>query len=747
MRSLKILLAICILSAGVFAQSDTRSSATWRVNSYDLNVNIPTDGRDIAIKAALTVRNVSNKPASSLTLRLSPDASVSAVALDGASVDFTRSEEKTGMTGTLQRLLIRPPAVAAGMTAIVSVDYKLKIGDNSGIASLTSSNSQLLPLSYWYPTPNSWYFSKGPDMAAFKVKVNQPSGQISISSGSEIGGAFDQKLKTEPFFLTGAWDVMTVSGITFYLPKDIGQQGKARAEELATYYNDAIKFASSYFGQVPTVPLRVVAVRRGAGFSGGGTVLVDEAFFRRPGIDSLTAMNVADAAARLWIGGKATPSGEGFGVAGEGLPKYIATQFLESKYGKETADVERMRQRIAYFGDSKRDTAMSVVSPLDEYFYTSVANKGAMLWRLLEIKSGKQAFSNILKSKIDDGDIDLAGLRQAFYEQKDLVDYMLDKTTDMNLLIGVPTASSGGWTMALRNSGTIDANVMIGAVTESGEKLSAPAAIKAQSFGEITFKSNSKIVRAEIDTDKLYPQVEYSDDIAPRESTDSDPILGIKRLYDTQNYNGAVKLAKSVLLQLPRADEARLILARSLLALDRLPEAEKEFKTILTEKLPAARSIAWANVGLGEIAAKNGQNDQALSYASNAIVYDAEYGAGYSARSLRSKLNAANTIDPSIKSFFTDFDKAVSAKRKSDIDAMIVPGEITKFASGVAGSAEMWQSVVKNVDKIDQNTALAEVALSLRLINKDAESGTAVFRMVRYGNGWRILGVDVFEVR
>ena len=44
-------------------------------------------------------------------------------------------------------------------------------------------------------------------------------------------------------------------------------------------------------------------------------------------------------------------------------------------------------------------------------------------------------------------------------------------------------------------------------------------------YFRVAFRSAAKINRIEIDADKLYPQTEYSDDIAPRESTDSDPLL------------------------------------------------------------------------------------------------------------------------------------------------------------------------------------------------------------------------------
>ena len=63
----------------------------------------------------------------------------------------------------------------------------------------------------------------------------------------------------------------------------------------------------------------IVAVKRGGGFSGGGTIFVDDTVLRRSKIDSLTAMNIADAVAKLWLGNAVAVNGDAFGVIREGL--------------------------------------------------------------------------------------------------------------------------------------------------------------------------------------------------------------------------------------------------------------------------------------------------------------------------------------------------------------------------------------------------------------------------------------------
>ena len=57
----------------------------------------------------------------------------------------------------------------------------------------------------------------------------------------------------------------------------------------------------------------------------------------------------------------------------------------------------------------------------------------------------------------------------------------------------------------LRNTGPVDVTVNVAATMANGERMTAPATIRAKSFGEIAFKTANKIARVEIDSEKLYP--------------------------------------------------------------------------------------------------------------------------------------------------------------------------------------------------------------------------------------------------
>ena len=468
---------------------------------------------------------------------------------------------------------------------------------------------------------------------------------------------------------------------------------------------------------------------------------------RRPKVDSQTALSIADGVAKTWLGGSAAISGDGGGAIREGLARFFATQFIESKYGKDVADVERLRQRVAYASVVQRDAPINTVSPLDDYYYSVVANKGAMIWRLLSLKAGTTDFHGRLRSSIEDRTVSLAEIRSAFPEQKTFLDYAFDQPTDMNLLAGLPQQTGGESKVALRNAGAVDVTVEVEALLDNGQRMSAPATIRAKDFGEVIFKTPIKVRRVEVDRQKLYPQIDFSDDIAPRELTDTDPLLAVKRFFDKQEYANAERTAKQVLTEFPRFDDVRVLLARSLLAQNKPADAEREFKAVLEEKLPTSRSIGWALVGLADVAARNNQNDQAARLAGDAIKADAEYGASLAARNIRNRIAARSTADPSIAAFFEQWDRAAAANQKAQLDALVSPGEASRFSSGVAGQTAAWKTEIKQVDMIDANTALVEANLAIKLLNRDPENGLAVFRLVRSGGSWKIGSVDVFEVR
>ena len=176
-------------------------------------------------------------------------------------------------------------------------------------------------------------------------------------------------------------------------------------------------------------------------------------------------------------------------------------------------------------------------------------------------------------------------------------------------------------------------------------------------------------------------------------------------------------------------------------------EAEIIFKSVLDEKLPTARSLAWANVGLGEVALQTGRAQAAARFFSEAIRADAEYGATLAARRGRNKAAGPKAVDPGISGFFSKFDNAVKTNSKAEVDSLVVNGEISTFVNNVAAQAQFWSTKVYGVDQIDADNVSVETDLTIRLINRESEHGTAVFRLSKIAGQWKINSVEMFEVR
>ncbi|HWS53529.1 MAG TPA: hypothetical protein VN228_05360, partial [Pyrinomonadaceae bacterium] len=85
--------------------------------------------------------------------------------------------------------------------------------------------------------------------------------------------------------------------------------------------------------------------------------------------------------------------------------------------------------------------------------------------------------------------------------------------------------------------------------------------------------------------------------------------------------------------------------------------------------------------------------------------------------------------------------------RKAEIDALIMPGELTEFSKRIVGQGfEVWQTRVVRTEELEAGRVAAEVALNVRALGRE-QSGTAVFVFSRTPAGWRLSDIQFFEVR
>jgi tetratricopeptide (TPR) repeat protein len=760
---LLLLIALCVGHGRVtFAQGEV--AAAWQVSQFDITATVPAPGaeRTLSVRATLSARNVGNGAGQTFTARINPAASVKSVSVNDAPATFTKLTEARTQ---LQLVRVALPAqVAPGANVKVAFDYALPTNANNALASIGEEGAQFLPLSFWYPSPNSPTSPRGADVAPVRMNINAPAGDAAISSGQASGKAFDQKLSAQPFFVTGKWDAVEgaadARGVTAMLPRGATADERKRAQDLITFAAAARAYFASTLGGAADAPVRLVSVNRGAGFDMGGTILVEPAVFRRAKLDATTALTVAESVARLWIGGATPVRGMGAGVVSEGLMRHLALAFIEKQLGTEAAAAERLRERIAFGAVARLDAPLSQLTQLDQNYSTLDANKGAMVWRLAERTLGREVFRAVVQSLLQNGrsgEITLASFRGALVgaggeRMKSLLDAQLDQPTQTDLLVGIPQQRADGWVSALRNTGPFDVNVTIVARTDRGERVTTEATIKASDFGEAVFKTSSRVLNAEVDPEKLYPQTDYSNDEAPRLPSIDAALEEATRALTSQDYARAESLARSLVARQPLMQDARTLLARTLLEENKLDEAEREFRASIDSVLPLPSTLAWANVGLGEIALKRGQAVEASRLLTVAVRAEGGYPPTLAARSARLRAEGAQgatapAIDETVRAFVAQLDAAIKGGRKTEIDSLIAPGELVNFEKGIVGSQpDLWQTKVLRTESLGGDRIAADVQLTTRALGRD-QSGTAVFVFTRAGARLLLTEIPIFEVR
>jgi tetratricopeptide (TPR) repeat protein len=761
MRTLLLLALILCLVTQAAAQAP--ATVIWQVNSFDVNASVQQDERSLSGVATINATNVGTGSGRTLTLRLNSKASVKSVTAGGGAASFRPGQEPRG---DLQRVEITlPAAVAPNASVTVAVTYVLPVESNSGLTAISPIGTQFLPLSFWYPMPNTPYSVRGADTAPFHLTVNIPN---AISSGVEKAGpsgsvTFDQPLYAQPFFVQGDWDKLEgaadARNVIVMIEKGAGAEDRKHAEALMAFTATARAFFAAALGPAPETPLRLVAVRRGAGFTDGGTVLFDADTLRLPRVDAATALSVAETVARLWIGGQTPVRGEGGGVLRDALVRFLATQFLEKQFGADAVKSELYRQRLAYATVAQRDGPLARASQLDSTYFASVPNRGAMFWRLVDRRLGREVLMGVLRTALQAGKsepngFNLAAVRAALVARggdslKALLDQQLDQVIDTDLMVGLPVQRGADWVSALRNLGSIDVTVTVAATTEQGQEVRAESTVPAKNFGEAVFKTPAKIVRVEVDPDKLYPQLDYGNDMMPRGKDLSQALNEASLQLGAQDFPKAEATARAMLLTAPRFQEAQIILARALLGQNRIDEAEKLFRAALDEPLPFAATLAWANIGLGEIAMKRNQAAEAVKRFNDAVIASRDYPSSLAARAARIRAEAAANnappVDETARAFITQLSQAVISNKKAELESRIVSGELVRFINASIGT-EAWDTKVVRTEQLNANLIAADVQIRASKLGTIG-SGTAVLMLARTPSGWKLSGIELFEVR
>jgi tetratricopeptide (TPR) repeat protein len=281
--------------------------------------------------------------------------------------------------------------------------------------------------------------------------------------------------------------------------------------------------------------------------------------------------------------------------------------------------------------------------------------------------------------------------------------------------------------------------------------VSAEATVPARNFGEAVFKTTAPIVRVELDPEKFYPQIDYGNDSAPKTRDLPDGLADASRQLGAQDFAKAEATAREVFMAAPRLQEAHILLARALLAENKIDEAEKLFRSALDEPLPTAATVAWADIGLAEISLKRGQAAEAAKRFNDAVHASRDYAPSLAARSGRIRAEAAASstppIDESARTFIAQLDQAIVSGKKAELESKIVSGELVKFARGIIGTQpEVWETHVLRTEQLDAGLMAVDVSIRAKQLGKEG-AGNALLLLSRTANGWKLSGIDLFEVR
>jgi hypothetical protein len=243
-----ITLPLCLLSS---AYAQTPAPVLWQINGFDIAVNVQQAERSISSVATLNATNIGGSAGRTLTVRLNSKASVKSVTVGGAATTFRPAPETRG---DLQRVEVAlPSSVVPNSSVSLTVNYVLPVESNTGLSSISPIGTQFLPLSFWYPMPNTPYTVRGADTAPFRLTVNLSN---AISSGAEKSispgsSSFDQPLHGQPFFVQGDWDKVEgtadARGIVVLLEKGASADERKRAEALIAFTSAARAFYAAAF--------------------------------------------------------------------------------------------------------------------------------------------------------------------------------------------------------------------------------------------------------------------------------------------------------------------------------------------------------------------------------------------------------------------------------------------------------------------------------------------------------------------
>ena len=780
----------------------TALAQDFEIKKYDLNARVIPQDYKVDVQARLQMVNVSgsdladkillstnDKPR--LSLLLNPQAKVETMKVNNATVPVKTTED---VRGNLLKVSTEiTTAIATAREFEVELTYSIPSADRSTVLHISNGETFLLPASFWAPVVHTPYADHGADTAPMTITVTAPSGLKVISSGiRKSETSFEQTMAAQPFFIVGDYDIITRGGESYpvevYLPRGSNEASKRQAQRLATEAERIIAYYVKYFGVASLVPFRLITTQarqlstattdtfsqgREVSFSSVGVVTIDDNFFRRDAIDLGTIELLAGAAARSWIDGQVLLRGRGTGMLRDALPVYLAANYLGDRFGEAQRDEAFDRYRRSYAVIARNDAPLLMQSLLDRNYTTSVYNKGALVWRLIEKQIGKQTFNTVLRGALSRSRVDvlsldewrspLCGLSRCVNVRNEMVagganrkvsDEIFTNWISTVILpdfaIGQPQKTANGVESTVTNFGTGDLTIEVVATTDKGEKLKQNVTVKAGEYGSLTFPAGTNITVIEADPDKLYLQSDYANDVYPRQSPETESYGKANLAFNKNDFATAEEMARQAVKANPDSSTLQAFLGRTLLAQNKRDEAGKIFDAVLKAEPLPIQAYALAHAGLGEILLQQNNPAEAARHFRLAAAADLDAATTIAARDSALKAErAANAIKipEDVRAFLQKFDAAVLQSSSTAVNQYIELGNLRRFSKSlVVRKPSTWVTEALRAEEWDADRTAVDVTLKIKIEGKDY-AGRAVYVISRAGGKTLLSEVPVFDVK
>jgi hypothetical protein len=764
--------ALLVVAAGAAEAQDFTD-----VKKYAVDVRLDPAAHAADVRTTMTIANpVPGSPKRRVTLRINSKAEVKTVTLAGQPATFTAEEDKR-YPGLQVVIVTLPAPIAGAATGDLTVDARLTLESAAYGAAILPGETVLLPSSHWVPFANTEYTQYGANTAPVTLTAAVEAGERAISGGAASGATFTQPLHSLPFLVAGSFDApLTASagGVAFetWLPAGSPPEMRAGAERLLGEAQKIAAFYAGALGDAPQAQFKIIAADRAAGFLSPSGVAFGTRVFARGVTDAETFELLADGIARVWVGGGAAVRGtvpgpkadqaRGVAVVGDALPRYLAVLALGSRYGApaEQQAFDRMRVALARMGAAGAQVQLSLATPLEATYRGLITTRGPLSLRIVEREVGRDkmlaGIRDALAAARAAGWLTAGTLRAgiekaAGRDVSAVYAAWFDTIIEPDLIIGVPRQASGAWASALRNLGTGDVNVDALAVTASGKRLIARVSVPSEGFGEARWETAEQVTAVEVDPDHVIIQTDYSNDARPPRASDIQLFNDAVAAYQRNDFAGAEAKLREMIAADPNDAVARAWHGRALMGLGRAADAEREAKAALAVEPVPIGALAWSHVVLGQAAAAGGRAGEAVEHFRRASAAAVETPALIAARQglieAERAAGQAQPVDESVRKFFAEFDRAVSAGVNTAQAAQFVDqAALPDFVRGlVTGVGRKWSTEVVHTEPAGAGGVLVDARFTVGSATSTS-TAPAIVRLERAGGSWRIVEVQLLGV-